>query len=963
MNIKVGGVSYCFRELFICSSLPLLLSVVTDSALGNELNVKFPIYLGQTTRSDDFPRSTIEKLEDTIEQDEELQELKKKINEDQHKTQENSQSPDFVPSPPLPTSPSLTPEAKLTILDSVIQDSLSRSAQKYPWLVNTSDKLIIKPNAYDPRQRDTFFHIDWNFKSQVTVDSGDSSVTINNPNLNFLNFSHYFDDEQFYWVLDDNRIVIETEGIHGDTRFQGRSNEVSVTREAVSSQNLFGVQAVWSIPSTIVGLVGNERSDGTSVSSTAIQVTSPNGTVLGGISIDTGLDLNNPNVIVLDELGKGDTFSELGGGSLFDNLDADNTPGFLQGFPTVNLQGLLNGGLDLKEGAILPEENLAAVGITFGDVLTTTGAESEFEVSSTPGLRLLRPNVGSNEDLVTILSNPFLDQTEKDFHYLNSLMWFDLGQRIPDEDDLSVLEEISGDQGWYRSTISFSHNRTLLQYHPDKIQARYANIFSNPGASVTFAPFDQMNLSQTANASIGMGLGLLFLPLKANGIHKSLKEAKTQYRALQPFSRLITQSTSAQRRQMNNRFNATLRQGESNSGLVQVSGSWTFSGRSTPKRSQFLQIKTGLHERSVFFQQQDFELGAESPVFISSLRTSKEEFGPLLFRGERFPIEATGVTPLNTVIVSQTIVNLPTGETVVLNSDSRRRVATTTVPITDVKSADIAFDLIELSRTQTLTSSSNSFIGNLYFPSAEFQLSGTSGNMKYSAALGGWFNIDPNSAPGLSSNQPEVSASTTKEAPFGAYAIASLNWLFRDLLYGKDKKVKGYIVHAPFFKFDWNSAANRLNTAYLLAGYQFQYSNRKWGISATPAISYSPDGLNAIVESLDQGDLTASFYSRFFTRKGLQLTFDISLGGNTFWSTELSHTIIKRQKIGKIRLGGYWSNYNLLNRGVTSRVSDQRYGGILQYTSPRDRWYIDLRAGTSNDGFEARLQSGFKLNL
>lgn len=922
------------------------------------------VYLSQSTTLKDFPRTTIDSIDESIRQDEELRELEEKLPQD-GKPIKQPKVPVETPIPPQPQKQQqLNNDQKRILLDAIIENSLVNSAKKYPWLVNTSDQLIIKPNLYNPREVDTTLNIDLRFNSAVKLGAGDNTTLIENPELDNLNYSHYMDDEDFYWVLDQNRIVIEIEGVHGDVRFQGRSTNSRITQEGISSQSLFGVQAVWSIQSAIAALMGNENEDGVSVTSTAVEVTSPAGTVLGGVTIDTGLDLNNPNIVVLDDVSAGDTFSELGGGSLFENLDADNTPGFLQGFPTINLQALINGDTQLREGEIIPVENLTAAGIRFGDNFTGEGFEFTAPISSTPGLRLLRPNVGTNEDLVVILSNPFITQEEKDFHYLNSLMWFNLGQRLPNTGDLTTLEQIAGNDGWYRYTSSHSWNRTLIQYNSEKIEASYANIFSNPGFSLTFTPvFDQIDHYQTANATLGMALGGLFRPLNANSINAGLKEAKDNYENLQPFSRLQTKATKQERRKINNRLNAALRHAESTSALEQVSGSWTFSGKSKPKHSRLFQLKTGLYKRGVFFQSRDFRVGPEGPVFISNLRASNEDFGPLIFRGEQVPIDSTGITPLNRVIVAQTIVNLPTGETVVLNSDSRRRIAFTTVPFIDVRAFDIAFDLIELSRAQSFTSSSSSYIGNLFLPAVEWLMAGSSGNFKYGVSIGGWFNLKPDAAPQVTDNQPNLSVSTTEEPGLGGFAIASLNWLFRDLKFDKEKRLKGYMVHAPFFKFDWNSATNRLNTAYLLGGYQFQWTDRHLGFSITPALSYAPNGLNAIIESLDQGELSGSLFSRFNTRKGLNLTFDGSIGNDFFYATELTHKIIESNSVGKISLGGYLSNYNTLNRGITSRVPDMRYGGIIQYQYPKERFYLDIRLGAAENGFEIQFQSGFKLNL
>lgn len=123
------------------------------------------------------------------------------------------------PSTPKPeTESELTPQQeqqqKRIILDAVIIDALNQTTQKYPWLVNTSDKLIINPRIYNPTEADTSVNIDWSLDSSTGSDDHKTQNLI----LNKFNFSHY--NEQFYWILDDNRVVIETQGIHGDVRYQ-----------------------------------------------------------------------------------------------------------------------------------------------------------------------------------------------------------------------------------------------------------------------------------------------------------------------------------------------------------------------------------------------------------------------------------------------------------------------------------------------------------------------------------------------------------------------------------------------------------------------------------------------------------------------------------------------------------------------------------------------------------------------
>lgn len=875
------------------------------------------------------------------------------------------------PQPDAPESPASEPPAEpetplseeereavvRAALEAFILDALDRSAQRYPWLVNTSDKLVIDPTAYRASDRDTQLELDLQF-SQGTTAAGEE---LDNPVLQSANFSKYLDGEQFYWILDGNRVVIDTRGVHGDVRTQGRSTEgQELTQIAIVTQGFFGVQAVWSLPSFIPDLEGEESLKVDSVASAAVEVTSIIGEPIDSIEIDLGIDPTDPQLIVLDDLDRGETFAEEGGGAFFENLDADNTPLFLQGFPTVDLKPLLDGGVALEVGATIPLENFLSANITLGDFFSGAGASTEVEFSSLPGVKIQRLGVGSNDDLVSILSNPFLSRRDRDLAYLNSLFWAVLPQRDPIFDLVDAGVESAEENDWYRLTTSTSRNRTTLFYDPEAIRLTYSNIFSNPGISVTFTNFTTENDVQSLQATLGLlASGLFFEIFDASAIDTTLAEAKEKYTTLQPLAGLNTRATSDQRRAMNVRLNRTLAHANVTSNLQQVSGSWTFSGTTTPERSQLWQIRTGLHRRSVLFFEQDIGPWSEpSAPFFSGLRADRDEFGPLEFRGERIPVEQTVIEPneANRTIVGQTVVRLLDGRTLVQEFSRIRRPSTTTIPVLDFKTSDLVFDVIEFSRFSSRAIGLDTYSGYIYLPAGEVVFTGTQGRLNYGVALGGWLNLARDRAPGIESNQAQDDdGNLTVEPGGGGYLQGSLQWTQRQIERDEQGRSTSATIYAPFLNLRWNTATNRLNEASAALGLQFAYRDANLGINVIPTLVYTPQGLNGVLEETEQGDFVGFFDGRLSLNSGWGAGTQLELGNDFFYDLEASYRLIDTPAGSQLALGGYYSNFQTIRRGLSSRLSDNRYGLILQYRLPQDRLQIEARFGDSDAGFEANL--------
>lgn len=869
--------------------------------------------------------------------------------------------------------PEIDPEvAKQQALEIYMLNALDASAERYPWLVNTTDKLIINPHDYRASRGNLNFEVDLNINSRAVVDGQE----FDNSFLEDASFSFSPKGQQFYWILDRNRVVIETQGLHGNFRPQGQlAKEERFTQFAVVAQSFFGVQAVWAVPRFLPELQGQEDLKVASVATAAVEVVNPAGAPIGGLTIDMGLDPNDPQVVILDDLDKGETFSVTGGGAVFDNLDADNAPLFLQGFPTVNLQPLLNNGVELRVGEVIPAENLAAANMNLGEFLTGQGGGFDFQFSSVPGLKILRLGESDNDDIVRLLANPFLSPEQRDFHYLNSLLWVSLPQQDPqlalvDNQNLLNSDTNLNESNWLRFTTSLSRNRTVIEYDQEEAKATYHNLFSNPGLSVTLANLADEDSQQSLTSTLGlMAGGVLFRFLNGNGINGTLQEAKEEYEGLQPLLGLDTEATQEERRAMNIRLNRTLAHADLTTNLRQVSGSWSFFGLTKPQNSLVLQLRSGLHRRGVSFLEQDVEEFGDETIFFSRVRRSNEDFGPLEFRGERFPIESTniGANPTNQAIASQTVVRLPDGTALVTPVSTIQRPSTTTVPVPDLNISDITFDVLEFSRIRSRNINISTYSGYVYLPAIELLASGSQGPFNYGVSIGGWLNPTPDQAPGIDNNVAEDNGnSLTSEPHQGGYVRGALRWLHQDILHNEEGRVSSIMTHAPFFNFSWNTSANRLNQASAALGYQFAYRDRGVNMSFAPVLVYAPERLDVVSnleQNLDERELSIFWDARVSTTNGWNFGANLELGEDNYYELDGMYRLFNSQRWGQFDLGAYYSNFQTLNRGLTSRISDRRYGVSIQYQPPTEQFQILAQLGDSRAGFEVDLSLKANINF
>ncbi|MGL6283511.1 MAG: hypothetical protein ACRC2J_14010, partial [Microcoleaceae cyanobacterium] len=379
-------------------------------------------------------------------------------------------------------------------------------------------------------------------------------------------------------------------------------------------------------------------------------------------------------------IGAGTTNNSSGGGALFNNLTPNNTPSLIQGFPTNNVRPLFADGLiPLRKREIIPDQVLNNVGMSWEN-RDQDKINQLLKPTSNPGIKTLQKDEFDNYDLLNVLANPFLSKSVRDYHYLNSLYWYDMGQRSP------VVRVLNTEKNydWYQLYVSRPHNRILMQYDPVEAKATYSSQFSNPGVSI-YHSFDQGDTDQTQsiNATIGMGLGVLFMPTYLDDLDDSLDEAKDRFENGERFTPLNTQITPIQRLQINQRLNSALSNANGISGLEQVSGLINFPSKITPDKAQIFQVRVGNYSRAIQFFNVDSRYNRGN-TFISQLRTSNQDFGPLKFIGAILPTSQTSLTSNDPDVVenaaraAEVVFTTPDGEKYVQSYNSQDQ---TTIPV------------------------------------------------------------------------------------------------------------------------------------------------------------------------------------------------------------------------------------------------------------------------------------------
>lgn len=847
------------------------------------------------------------------------------------------------------------------VREELINFLLNNAAQKYPNIVNTTDAIIIKPNQYKPQ--------DFNFYTDFELRFDGNIIKLNEqiPIITYWNFSKFNDG--FYWILDGNKMVIETTGIHGGLSYQGFSSKTNYEQIAKGGTTFWGVQTAWAFPPVIGNLIGEaerESAEQTNITILSLEVINPKEAKIDEYSVTfTGIIPGSDIAISFDDISKAETYSPEGGGAFFENLDADNAPVFLQGFKTVNLKPLLDHGVELKAGEIIPEENLKKAGLVWGDFFTGEGFSftpntDPLTQKKFPKLQRLRLGDDVNNDLVSLLSNPFLSEREREVAYLNALDWINFG---PQNIQIQNFNETTIENDWYRFTISHSHNRSLLYYHPEKIEINYTNVFANPGLSLTLTSLNEIETRQTINTSIGNILGVIFEFINPNNLDESLDEAKEINANLKPISSLKTKATSPQRRAMNTRLNLTLGNTENVNSLSQVSGSWTFASKITPEDSLLFQFKTGLYQRSVqFYQQKTSEWSQESPTIFFTVRDI--DLFPITFSSVNIPIFKTDIEEPKNVFQTVSLIISTPEDIIIRNLATITPIPFSSVPFPNPQHpAEIEFGLLELARFRNRLVEESSYLGKIYLPAIEFLLSGTKNNFNYGFSTTLWYNPTPNSAPNVENNATNI-IGISQEHSLGVAVNSYADLVIRNFYnFDEQKRPRLSIIQVPSLSLTLNSSPNRLNTSSATLGYLFILRTPDFGFSLSNNLIYTPQGINALVNQTNQGEFGIFFICSFFTQSGLNTRFYLEFGTQIFTNLSATYTVINNPKFGQLSLGAYYRNFTSLTRGLGTRISDSAYGGIIDYIHPYTNFNINAELGVNERGFDGKLRMGLKMKF
>ncbi len=492
---------------------------------------------------------------------------------------------------------------------------------------------------------------------------------------------------------------------------------------------------------------------------------------------------------------------------------------------------------------------------------------------------------------------------------------------------------------WKRLFVSYPHNRTILQYDPVEISATYSNLFSNPGLSITAKlTSGKIDVVQSVNSTIGLLLGGIFEYIEIDDINQGLEEARERFDNGAGFTPLNAPATPLQRRQINNRLNRTLAYSNTSSGLEQVSGTYTLPSKITPTNSSILQIRTGNHKRAVQFLGREVEILQEGDTFFSDLRLSNERFGPLTYIGNPIPLNSTSINPINESSALEVVLTSPQGEQFVQRFNSSDN---TVVPIS-VRSADLAFDYIELARVDRIGTRFSNFNGYLSLPTVELLAAGSSGDFNYSANLGAWLNINADSAPGVANNNLG-----TKEPTLGLYTNILLNYIKTTVELDENNQPLALNTQIPFLRINLNSASNSNNPNATFLSYVYQRQGRNFGFSLAPGI--------ALISENSNGNLLGIFNGEFSTSTGLSFKSNLEIGKEIFFQLQGLQRVSTN-----ISLGAFIKNYSINNPGLSTRISGFNYGTIIRHSFPQNSVFLEAQIGTGDNGFDLQIQGGYR---
>jgi hypothetical protein len=819
--------------------------------------------------------------------------------------------------------------------DRAVRAALQKTMQRYPSLVN--------PTAGAGSQLRLFEGNEKSYKKDYTT-AIEFNVEPDQISLKRFAIAKFPQEKQLYWVLPGNRVVLETQGWVGTIDYQGQATDITIEEKFKATQALWGLQAVWLMPQALQELVDDEALQNSSILSIAGEVFDPSGlsnstlNLISGsgaiASSDTTSQIRRDRKIA--SIGSASTFSSQGGGSLFQGIEAINAPKVLQAFPTTNLQVLLTGD-GLVEGGRVSPQLLAQAGIQFGNPFTGAGFTFQPEVTSLPGIKVAQLDRFDNWELLNILVNPYLSDSQRRAYYLNSLNWVSLGVRKP---ILLKTTTVTSQQDWFQARLSYPHNRSLLQYEKTPGRATYYGLFTNPGISVSVSSDNlQIHPQQSLNSSIGNLLGLGMSLIHPFRLEKSLWEANLHRSRQESFTPLRTKTSSEERQRINHRLERSLSLAQSNSGIVQTSGILTLPTAITPISTDLFQIRTGNHRRRVQLAEVT-QTATASEIYISKLKLSDRTFGPLTTIGVPVPKFTTSITPdqpqPTTINAVRSIVKDGTGNVLF---DAENGVELTSVPI-GVRTFDSVFDRIELSQIGQVTTLIQQFDGYIYSPAIEAVWQRSRKGFTTLATVGLWKNFSPNVVPNVAQN-----SFAQKEPGMGLYGNLLANWLSSKTK--KDDQGRITQVNSNFTtaQLSWNSASDRNNPIYLNLSHSFQHQTR--------AISFLST-LGIFAASYDQQLEPIVFLrSQLSLPSGLELINSIELGDQTFFLLEGVQPISSRWSVG-----AYYQNFTS-DLGSLSRRLGQEYGLIIKHQPPRGMaWQGRIKQSASQ--WELQLQGRFQ---
>ena len=188
-------------------------------------------------------------------------------------TIEEEIKPDPTTEEPIqPEKPTIKVTPQLT--DKLVENAIRSTAERYPWIVNGSDKLSFSAAAFQPKAKEFYLNLDLR-------------ISEDNPFLNKLGFGGFPYDDQLYWVLENNIIIGNIAGGFSGLTYQGKQTNQTLEQRFTSIQSFTGYQAVWVIPNDLQRLLKIEDLDDYQIISLGGELINPEGRVAQGVEFNT----------------------------------------------------------------------------------------------------------------------------------------------------------------------------------------------------------------------------------------------------------------------------------------------------------------------------------------------------------------------------------------------------------------------------------------------------------------------------------------------------------------------------------------------------------------------------------------------------------------------------------------------------------------------------------------------------